>query len=637
MKKGNVTIVVVALIVLIIVGTYVFFPQAIRVQYDDSVKQFETCQELQTFVKTNVEKSKGIGFFDVLGAPMVARTLTESQAAGAAEEYSTTNIQVEGVDEADIVKNDGKYIYVVSGQKVVIVDAYPAETAAILSELELNGTPQEMFINGDKLIIFGQESYEYYDYMVPRMPYSQRMFIKVYDVSDRSNPVIKRDIYFDGSYFDSRMIGDYAYVILKSYIYPEEIEMPEIEVGGEVKSACRCADIYYFDYPDYSYSITTVLSVNTQNDEEEIKSKNFLLGYSQEMFVSLENIYITYTRGWYEPIPLEEGVEIPTEQTIIHKISVKDGNIEYKTNGKVPGRVLNQFSMDEYNNNFRIATTAGRVARTLEQATSSNNVYVLDEDLNIVGKLEDLAPGEQIYSARFMGDRCYLVTFRKIDPLFVIDLSNPSLPTILGKLKIPGYSDYLHPYDENHLIGIGKEAIGAEEGDFTWYQGVKLSLFDVSDVSKPKEISKYEIGDRGTDSNALHDHKAFLFSKSKGMIVIPITLAEIDEEKYPTGVPPNMYGDFVWQGAYVLNIDLTNGITLRGRITHLDDEEYFLKSGYYFYTPYSVKRSLYIGDNLYTLSSKMIKMNKLDSLEEVNKIELPYEEEYYGYPEPVVR
>jgi len=139
--------------------------------------------------------------------------------------------------------------------------------------------------------------------------------------------------------------------------------------------------------------------------------------------------------------------------------------------------------------NFRIATTAWT------SGSSQNNVYILDVDLNIVGKLENLAPKESIYSARFMGDRCYLVTFRKIDPLFVIDLKNPYDPEVLGQLKITGYSDYLHPYDENHVIGVGKETVAADWGDFSWYQGVKISLFDVSNVSNPVEIDKYEIGE----------------------------------------------------------------------------------------------------------------------------------------------
>jgi uncharacterized secreted protein with C-terminal beta-propeller domain len=222
-----------------------------------------------------------------------------------------------------------------------------------------------------------------------------------------------------------------------------------------------------------------------------------------------------------------------------------------------------------------------------------------------------------------MGDRCYLVTFRKVDPLFVIDLKNPNAPRVLGKLKITGYSDYLHPYDENHVIGVGKETVAAEEGDFAWYQGVKISLFDVSDVSKPKEIDKYEIGDRGTKSPVLGDHKAFLFDRSKHLLVLPVLVAEIDEEKYPNGIPPNAFGDYVWQGAYVFNISIEEGLVFKGGITHLENNSDLLKSGYYFSSPYSVKRALYIDNVLYTISDKKIKMNSLEDLEEIKEIRLP--------------
>jgi inhibitor of cysteine peptidase len=288
---------------------------------------------------------------------------------------------------------------------------------------------------------------------------------------------------------------------------------------------------------------------------------------------------------------------------------------------------LNQFSMDEYQGYFRIATTTG----WMEQ----NNVYVLDSDLKVVGKLEGLAPGEKIYSARFMGNRAYLVTFKKIDPLFVVDLKDPENPIVLGELKIPGFSDYLHPYDENHIISVGKNAV--DEGSFAWYQGVKIALFDVSDPGNPVEISEYSIGDRGTDSYVLSDHKAFLFSISKNLLVIPISLAKIDESKYPEGVPPNAYGDFVWQGAYVFNVSLENGFVFKGGITHMENNvDYYSYSPYSAYYPYStdylVKRSLYIGDVLYTISDKLIKMNNLDDLSQINEVALPSGSNIYEPP-----
>jgi uncharacterized secreted protein with C-terminal beta-propeller domain len=277
--------------------------------------------------------------------------------------------------------------------------------------------------------------------------------------------------------------------------------------------------------------------------------------------------------------------------------------------------------MDENGDYFRVATS---------ESYKQTNVYVLDEDLEVVGSLEGLAPNERMYSARFVGDRCYLVTFKKVDPFFVIDLSDPESPTVLGELKIPGYSDYLHPYDENHIIGLGIDAY--DMGTFAWFQGVKLSLFDVTDLENPKEISKYNIGDRGTTSPAQHDHKAFMFSKSKDLLIIPISLFEIDERDYPNGVPPNAYGKFVWQGAYVFSLTLEDGFKLKGRITHSAHGQengncyqgwgmWWFDDGIVFKST-CVLRSLYIEDWIYTISEGMVKVNKMDSLAEIKAIEL---------------
>jgi len=241
--------------------------------------------------------------------------------------------------------------------------------------------------------------------------------------------------------------------------------------------------------------------------------------------------------------------------------------------------------------------------------------------LNITGSLENLAPGETIYSARFMGERGYLVTFKQVDPLFVIDLKDPYGPEVLGYLKVTGYSDYLHPYDETHIIGIGKETTDA--GEFAWYQGVKISLFDVTDVSNPREISKVEIGDRGTDSPVLWDHKAFLFDKSRNLLVMPILVAEVDQSEYPEGVPSWAYGEPVWQGAYVFDVSLDQGLQLKGRITHIESPSDMEQDYYYSYSAFSVERSLYIGDVLYTISDAKIKMNNLENLDYINEVQLP--------------
>lgn len=552
-------------------------------------------------------------------------------------EYSVTNVQVAGVDEADLVKTDGEYMYVVSGNNLTILKAYPAENATILCQISLNGTLRGIFINGDKLAVFG-ESYFYQPveaYYVAnttvRMnettllplkvqvsPYQSyatgsETFVKVYNVSDRANPFLTNEVIINGTYFSSRMIDKYVYAVTSQPTYwrHSRLILPMITSLNKTKTI-QPNEIYYSNVSDNSYAFTTVISINLKLDESEPVHKTFLLGSASCMYVSLNNLYITMQ---------EQGsFEINwTEATLIHRVHMQDGKIECEASGGVPGRVLNQFSMDEYGEYFRIATTTSQVWSS--QTPSQNNLYVLNMSLSIVGRLEDLAPGETIHSARFMGDRCYLVTFRKVDPLFVIDLTNPGNPKVLGKLKIPGYSDYLHPYDENHIIGVGKETVAAEQGDFSWYQGVKISLFDVSDVENPEEIDKYEIGDRGTDSPVLRDHKAFLFDRSKNFLVLPVLVAEINEEKYPNGVPPNLHGEYVWQGAYVFNVSIAEGIVFRDRITHMENDAD--KLGLYYYSPYYVKRALYIDNVLYTISDKKIKMNNLETLQEINEVELP--------------
>jgi len=529
-------------------------------------------------------------------------------------DYATTNIQVAGVDEADIVKTDGEYIYLVSGNRTIIVEAYRPEQAQVLSEIELEGTAIGIFINGDSLVVFEQETpyYPYYDMPVTReyeiMPYiSPRVLIKVYDVSSRENPQLQRELSADGQYVSSRMIGDYAYVVINEPVYEEDdgVNLPSIYSEGTEKEI-PATDIYYSGVADYYYMYTTIIAINTQDDGQEPTYETILLGASSNLYVSMDNIYLTF------PVWGRDVGDSP--KTSIHRIHIPGSTMNYTASGEVPGMVLNQFSMDEYDGYFRVATTT-------RDETSRNNVYVLNMSLNVTGSLENLAPGETIYSARFMGERGYLVTFKQVDPLFVIDLSDPYNPEKLGELKITGYSDYLHPYDENHIIGIGKETTDA--GEFAWYQGVKISLFDITDVRNPVPIFEDEIGDRGTESPVLRDHKAFLFDKSRNLMVIPIMEAKVDVTRYSEEELVGARGEPVYQGAYVFDISIDNGLQLRGRITHIDDPSALEQGYYYYYSPYSIQRALYIDDVLYTISDAKIKVNDLENLDYINEVQLP--------------
>lgn len=715
-----------------------------------SLKSFSSAAELKEFLKSAsygggyyYRGGLGIGFPVPMMANAKLGAAEDTASAGAqATDYSQTNIQVEGVDEADMVKNDGKYIYKVGGRgtyqngeqygKVMIVNAYPAENMRVVSEIKFEGTATELFVYKDKLVVFGSV-YRYLDvndeppspptgseepssgaaapsakmiapeYM-PAYRGSNFGFMKIYDISNRAKPKLEKEIEVKGGYIESRMINGKVYVVFQdyaSYDYP----MPLIEVDGVARKVAP-TDIKYFDWPDSSYNFDTFIGVDLNDLAKEETRKTILMGQSQNLFVSKDNMYITYTKyeryypmwkayegtyGAFMPAEtkakvaqidamnisdwrkdrlkvseaqqflsayvynesysgkdiistaakqvlsmklqadlsaaqMKDGGYWGSERTMVHKIALS--NFAYLGDAAVPGHALNQFSMDEHNGYFRIATTAGQLSRM--GGGTSNNLYVFDSELSQVGKLEGLAPGESIYSARFMGNRAYMVTFKKVDPFFVLDLSNPAKPKVLGKLKIPGYSDYLQPYDENHVIGLGKGAVAAEEGDFAWYQGVKLSLFDVSDLENPKETSKLEIGDRGTDSYALREHKAFLFSKSRNLLVIPITLAEINEEKYPRGVEPNTYGDFVFQGAYVISISPEDGFALRGRISHADEGS-FQRSGWYYYgSGTEVQRSLYMDDVLYTVSDKYVKANDLGTLEEISSVQVGDDNQDYG-------
>jgi uncharacterized secreted protein with C-terminal beta-propeller domain len=429
------------------------------------------------------------------------------------------------------------------------------------------------------------------------------------------------------------MIDDKIYVITRESMWDiyytrdenETFNIPQITINDEVHRI-SADQIFYVNNSSAINMMTYVVSIDL--DDNEVNQKSFFLGSSQEIYVSKNNIFLTYQEYEYlPPAPLiGRYFRESQEFTVIHKISIDNGDITYVAEGKVPGRILNQFSMEEHNNHFRIATTIGHVWDN--EHKSSNNVYILDENLERVSEIEDIAPGERIYSARFMGDKAYLVTFKKVDPFFTLDLSDPNNPKILGKLKIPGYSDYLHPFDENHIIGIGKDTVEPQEcetwgRDFAWYQGIKIALFDVSDFENPKELDKIVIGDRGTSSDALHNHKAFLFDRARELLVIPVSLCEISDEikEKNNGYTGSISGDFTFQGAYVYKLNL-DGFEFKGRITHLDEDD-LLKTSYWgYYGSKAVHRSLYIDDVLYTISDSMIKMNNLDDLNEIKNVEL---------------
>jgi len=614
----------------------------------ENLQKFNSDRELLNAFECMRDNTRGFGVMEDTSMMIQSEAAAPNVAGGETKDFSETNVQVQGVDEADVVKTDGDYIYYVTGNKLIIAKAYPSDEAELIYTSDFQDFyPNEIFIDGDKLLIFGSvnHQFEVQKEIYPYYPiYSNNMAVRLFDISDKENPKLLRNVEFEGNYLTSRKIDDYVYFVVNTYpqyydIMPlcEEFVPQYLDNGNKEEvdekdyvPIARCVDIGYVE-PLQAESFFTIASISMKDEKEDIQ-KEVVVGSGQNVFASLENMYIAQTSYPYYS-NFGRIVDDFVEKTYVSKFSLDNGNIKFVAEGEVDGHILNQFSMDEYDDHFRIATTKGEIWNSGEETISKNNIYVLDSEMNLVGSLEDLAPGEKIYSVRFMGKKGYVVTFKKVDPLFVIDLSNPKNPNVLGKLKIPGYSDYLHPYDKNHLIGVGKDSVEAAEDlkdqrslDFAWYQGIKIAIFDVTDVENPVELHKIVIGDRGTDSPALYNHKAFLFDKEKELLILPITLAEFKEGYEPQN--DWEYGNYIFQGAYVYNINLEDGFDLKGRITHQEDQD-FNKYGYYYWGgAYDVQRVLYINNVLYTLSQGMIKLNNLDNLEELNRIEIETGNDY---------
>ncbi len=570
---------------------------------------FSSESEIKEFVADDyadrpaAEQAGGGNWFSgpTLGAP------TGVAGGGSSRDYSQTNVQVAGVDEQDIVKTDGDYVYTVSGDEVVIVKAYPSEEAKVESRIAFNPSPAGIFIDGDRLVVISGSAYPYerwYGYN----GYQTETHVWLYDMSDRKAPILFKEYTVSGGLASARMVGGYVYVVTTDYLqtYGGGISLPAIGVGS-VSNRLTPSQIGHFGDEGVGSGVTVVFAVNAGGDGSH-SARGYMTGGLEILYVSHDNMYVATSFYHYGP---NGDSRSSYEQTAIHKIQFLGLETGYVCSGEVPGRLLNQFSMDEYEGNLRVATTIGWSGWG---GKSGNNVYVLDQDMAPLGALEGLAPGEQIHSARFLGDRAYLVTFKKIDPFFVIDLSDPAKPRVLGYLKIPGFSDYLHPYGENLVIGLGKDTVEGQGGNFAWFQGLKLSLFDVTDVENPKEIAKAVIGDRGTDSEALREHKAFMFDEARGILGFPVDLYEISEPD--PNKPDSTYGSYVWQGVYVYKVSQDGGFEYIGRVSH------GAAGQPYYHSTTEVRRSLYIEDVLYTVSEAYLKLNDLTSLDELKSISL---------------
>lgn len=520
------------------------------------------------------------------------------------KEYSETNVQVQGVDEADIVKTDGNYIYYVTKEKVYIINSESLEIEAKLDYDTKNiFYPSEIYVNKNKMIVLGTsyeenketekkiESEALVDYVYPRYYENSQTKVIVYDISDKSNPKEYRTITIDGEYDTSRMIEDNIYFISSKRMYYYDLAkieddeiMPLIKDTANEERRLDCTEIAYFEgTQNHSFMIVAGFNIN---NKEKINTESFF-GASEDVYANQNNLYITQTEYKYV-----FGQEKSTSK--IYKFNLEKTAINLQAQTEVKGYLNDQFSMDEYDGKLRIATTKGYDEK------SNNQLYILDENLNEIGKIEDLAKGEKIYSVRFVGKIGYIVTFEQIDPLFVIDLSDPTNPEVKGELKIPGYSSYLHPYDETHIIGIGYNTKSNGYGGVT-NDNMKMAMFDVSDVTNPKEMFSINIGNGYTHSEIQYNHKALFYSKDKNLIGFPVETYENSKR--------NTYNN----SFRIYKIDLEKGFKEYGKIDAENENKNYFDS---------MRRAIYIEDVLYVLSDENIVTYDLNTLEKQKELEL---------------
>ncbi len=624
-----------------------------------------------------------------------------SEAAGASfndsaakREHSETNTQVEGVDEADIVKTDGTYLHVVSGGELVVLRAWPPELSAELARIEVPGHASGMYLHGDKVTVLSHTStyellgedeqakrrvamemdapgyHSYYDYQ----PLS---VVTLVDLSDPYQPTLLSRFAVEGNTLSSRRIDGRLFLVQQSSLHGYQLrtwtdvdyDASEAEIDAaydaliaENKQKLQDADLgdllpkrYSFDsdgeisepaaltacdrlYKPEVYSgdaLLTVATLDLSQGGDPTPRGTSVLGSWGTVYSSRQSLYVAATNwdyAWY----WEGSDDAPEVTTRLHKfnLSTADGLAEYRASGEVEGTTLNQFSLDEHEGYLRVATTLNEWWWFGQDRTSESQVVVLGEEsgrLKEVGKVSGLGKGERIYAVRFMGDRGYVVTFRQIDPLYVLDLRTPSAPAVKGELKVPGFSSYIHPLGDKHLLTIGRDA--DNDGRV---KGLQLQIFDVSNPVAPSQTHKTTIGsDWGTWSEASHDHHAFTFFASKGLLAIPVSGWSYEEGPYGY----ERYDSKL----HLFKIDLYQGVLPIGSVSHLDmaelgDENECWAFDYGWRA--QIRRGVFIEDFLYSISEVGVKVHEIAAINQGALASVPLldlENETSGYecyPEP---
>ncbi len=615
-----------------------------------NLQSFESCSALEDvmwdYVKSYWKNNKQTYY----GQPRIMNTMVddiafesvESDVAVSAKvsadgigwggwDFSETNTQVTGVDESDIIKTDGKHIYYFN-QTDKAIYIVKVGTLDIVKKINLPKTfySPVLYIGDDRLVVlvsgYSQADYSKRGYWINR---NAKTYTIVFDTSDITNPELLKLYASDGNLTKSRKIGDHLYVLSNNYfnipyynfkseddidvtidaIMPKRIDISKTSDSSDQNLTVKWKDLPYnlksgniaacneieYVFPDEetmkkynfnpSYNIISVIDV--QNTEKEVKTK-VIAGSNSEIYMSLDNLYMTsymYTPSRWS-CPFDAACIAPwfgwdTTNTLVHKLNVSGQNVSYQDSTLVPGQPLNQYSMDEKDENFRIITSSG----WWEDAHT--DLYILDKNLESVSSLEGLGKWERFQSSRFMWDKLFLVTFEQIDPFFAIDLSDVKNPTVLGELKIPWFSTYLHPYDDTHIIGLGHDTKINQWGGTTT-DGLKIDLYQInydkacgdSDLSADevakcdsgdykwiivKQLHTMTMGENGSYSEALHNPRMFVWNKARNTLLLPASLYVNDPKQQYKRI------DF-YNGLLSINIT-PNGITKNAQVTHIDTSD----------------------------------------------------------------
>ncbi len=591
------------------------------------------------------------------------------------DDYTGTNNQEEGVDEADFLKTDGEYIYTIAGSDVVILDSWPAEQTHEVARFTIaenqDGWPSAMFLDGDSLAVLSyiydyEERYDENGEWIEDKDSFYGTRITVMDISDRTNPRLDRQIDIEGLYTNARMIGGDVYVVSNSglqfpdnywsLIHDNENLLPAPEYDADearleqlrnqarpiVKAILNskinqdnvtemlprkrvynssgaqilqeplynCTDIFL---PSQRAQTGVLNITHFDLGEKSSITSTGLMANGWQVYASTKSLYIAMTSGWWW-----WGWGTQDLTTHIHKfdLDTPDDRPAYTASGKVDGWLLNQFSMSEHNGFLRVATTDNQwvwdEATQTGENVGGNHVTILEQsqgDLKETGSIRDLAPGEQIFAARFMGDKGYVVTFEQVDPLFTFDLSDPYNPKLEGELKINGFSSYIHPLGANHLLTIGQDA--DSDGRIT---GVHLQIFDVTDMKNPTRTAQHKIstGSWSSWSEAMWDHHAFTYHPVKKILAVPMNIHDWEENNGEN-----------FSGLILYKIDEAAGISEIGRVNHsdmaanfwcefYDNASWACEEGderYRWWT--SIRRSVFIEDYVYSFGDVGLKVNDL--------------------------